>query len=91
MRRVEALVYGRVQGVYFRQSTLQKATGLGLNGWVANLPNGAVKVVAEGPERALQSLVAWLDQGSPASHVDFVDTHWADATGEFDGFDVRGW
>lgn len=91
MRRLEALVYGRVQGVYFRQYTLQKANSLGLDGWVANLPNGAVKVVAEGPERALQRLVAWLNEGSPAAHVDFVDAHWADASGEFAGFDVRGW
>lgn len=91
MKRVEAFVHGRVQGVYFRQSTLQMASELGLTGWVANLPTGAMQVVAEGPERSLQMLVAWLYQGPPAARVDFVDARWAEATGEFSGFGVRGW
>ena len=91
MRRVEAFVYGRVQGVNFRQLTVQQATALGLAGWVANLPTGAVQVVAEGPERSLQMLVAWLHQGPPTARVDFVDVHWAEATSEFRGFAVRGW
>jgi hypothetical protein len=48
-QRVEATVYGRVQGVSFRYYTQQKARQLGLTGWVANHPDGSVRLVAEGP------------------------------------------
>lgn len=47
MKRLQVTVYGRVQGVGFRQSTVARASTLRLTGWVANLHNGAVKVVAE--------------------------------------------
>lgn len=89
-KRLTATVHGRVQGVGFRQSAVQQAQSLRLTGWVANLRNGNVRVVAEGTESALHQFLRWLHEGPPMAHVSFVDWDWADATGEFAHFDV-GW
>ncbi len=88
-KRVEATVYGRVQGVYFRQSTQQAAKKLGLVGWTANQADGTVRVVAEGDENALTQLLDYLQQGPPAAQVERVETNWSAASGEFDTFQVR--
>ncbi len=89
MQRLTAIIYGRVQGVAFRDYTQREATRLKLTGWVANLPNGAVKVVAEGPAEALTQLEQWLHKGSPAARVAQVDVQWSEATGEFRRFVVQ--
>lgn len=87
-KRLTATVHGRVQGVGFRQSTVYMAQRLGLTGWVANLRNGNVRVVAEGNEAILQQFLRWLHEGPPMAHVSFVDFEWGEASNEFDGFDV---
>ena len=89
MKRVEATVYGRVQGVSFRYYTRRAAGELGLTGWVANRHNGSVYVVAEGSAASLDRLVDFLHQGAPSAHVDHVVTRWAEATGEFTDFAIR--
>lgn len=89
MQRLSATVYGRVQGVAFRVYTQDKATRLGLTGWVANQRDGSVRVVAEGTESALQELDAWLQHGPPAARVTRVETNWGEATNEFESFQVR--
>ena len=66
-------VRGRVQGVYFRQSTAERATALGLVGWVANRADGSVEGVAGGAPAALDALRRWLHEGPPAARVDAVD------------------
>ncbi len=88
MKRLTAIVHGRVQGVCFRDYTQQEATRLKVTGWVANLPNGTVKVVAEGAEAALRQLEKWLHKGSPAARVAQVDVQWSAATTQFERFDV---
>ena len=70
--RVNLIVTGRVQGVFYRQSTLQEAQRLGLRGWVANLPDGSVEIEAEGDEAAVADLVAWAKVGPPAARVEHV-------------------
>jgi acylphosphatase len=86
------LVTGRVQGVYFRQSTADQARQLGLNGWVRNLPDGRVEGVASGPSAALETLKTWLRRGPAAARVD--DLQWtsdelgSEAVSE-SGFEVR--
>ncbi len=65
-------VSGRVQGVYYRASTRQKAVELGLRGYAANLEDGRVEVFAVGSAAAVQSLVDWLAVGPPAARVDQV-------------------
>nr|WP_218043178.1 acylphosphatase [Steroidobacter gossypii] len=66
-------ISGRVQGVFFRASTRQKATELGCAGYARNLPDGRVEVLAVGEPQAVQSLVDWLWQGPPAADVKQVD------------------
>lgn len=65
-------VSGRVQGVFYRASTRQKANELGCAGYARNLPDGRVEVLAVGEPDAVQSLLDWLWRGSPASEVKFV-------------------
>ncbi|MEO7755314.1 MAG: acylphosphatase [Dokdonella sp.] len=66
-------VSGRVQGVYFRASTRDRARGLGLTGFALNRADGAVEVVASGSLDALRELEAWLHDGPPAARVDAVE------------------
>ena len=87
--RLDATVMGRVQGVGFRYFVLREATGLGLDGWVANTPSGAVRCVAEGPRRALDELLEQLRQGPPAAIVDRVSEAFMPATGGLGTFTVR--
>lgn len=89
-RRLDVSVFGRVQGVYFRHYTLERAERLGLDGWVANRRDGSVRVVAEGEEASLRRLLEWLYQGPAMAVVERVDEQWLEATGEFAGFTVRG-
>jgi len=89
MKRMHAFVAGRVQGVSFRYYTRQSAQQLNVVGWVRNLPDGRVEVVAEGPESALRQLERFLQRGSPAARVRQVTCDWSDATGEFRDFALR--
>lgn len=88
-KRLQATIRGRVQGVYFRQSTRAEAQRLNVVGWARNEADGTVTVVAEGPEPALQQLLAFLRQGPPGARVDQIETNWSAATGEFVNFHVR--
>ncbi len=67
------LVDGRVQGVYFRASTRQKALELGLGGHANNLPDGRVEVLVCGEITAVHALCAWLRHGPRAARVDQLD------------------
>lgn len=69
---VSCRVRGVVQGVFFRASTRDQAQALGLNGWVRNMPDGSVEVLACGPDVAVQALQSWLWQGPPGASVDEV-------------------
>ena len=89
MIRVEATVHGLVQGVFFRQFTLREAQRLNVVGWVANLMDGTVHVVAEGEESVLRGLLDLLHQGPPAAQVERVTVDWSAGTGEFIDFRVR--
>jgi acylphosphatase len=62
-------VSGRVQGVFFRASTRDRAQQLGLNGRASNLPDGRVEVIASGTEEGLAALQRWLREGPPQARV----------------------
>ena len=89
MKHISATVFGRVQGVAFRAHTQMEAARLGLVGYVANRPDGTVRVEAEGSEAALRTLDAWLQHGPPAARVTRVDTIWSEASGQFHSFQIR--
>lgn len=88
MQRVELIVHGVVQGVGFRYHTCQQALQMGLSGYVKNLADGTVEIVAEGDSQTLQSLVAWAQQGPTAARVTQVESAAKAATGEFDSFAI---
>lgn len=88
-RRVHLFVTGRVQGVWFRQGTEQRARELGVTGWVRNLPDGRVEAVAEGEAMAVSQLVDYCRQGPPLARVDQLAVEDEPATGEFAGFEAR--
>lgn len=80
------LVTGVVQGVFYRANTQRKATELGVTGWVRNLPDGRVEVLAFGTEQQLIALRAWLWQGPERARVDAVeclDTEYQDDCTDF--------
>ena len=89
LARLRLLVHGRVQGVFFRQAGAEEARSLGLRGWVRNLPNGDVEIVAEGPRRELKILAAWANQGPRLARVIGVEEEWSDYRGEEGPFAIR--
>lgn len=89
LRRVHLYVSGRVQGVWFRQSTVNRGCELGLTGWVRNMPDGRVEVVAEGAPSGVDSLIAFCHEGPPLARVEAVEVLDEDPTGEFRTFEAR--
>jgi acylphosphatase len=87
--RAHVRISGQVQGVFFRDSTRQKAEKLNLAGWVKNLPDGKVEAVFEGPSEKVREMVRWCEEGPQHASVENVDTDFEDGGGELDGFKVR--
>ena len=73
MKHYQIRVHGKVQGVFFRASTLREAVGLGLKGWVKNQPDGTVLIAAEGDPQSLDQLLAWCQYGPEFANVSKVD------------------
>jgi acylphosphatase len=88
-RRALIVVTGIVQGVNFRRYTQMKALQFGVNGWVRNLPTGAVEGCFEGEEEAVDALLEWCHSGPPAGRVDTLEITEEPFTGEFDSFTIR--
>jgi len=86
---MHAFVSGRVQGVWFRSFVQQRALELKLVGFVRNLPDGRVEVVAEGPFDKLELLESALWQGPPLADVRSVEVSYNPPTGRFHGFAIR--
>jgi acylphosphatase len=87
--RAHVRISGQVQGVFFRDSTRQKAEELGLAGWVKNTPDGSVEAVFEGPSEKVREMLRWCEEGPRQASVENVDTDFEDAGGELSGFEVR--
>jgi acylphosphatase len=87
--RLTAWVEGRVQGVGFRWWVRSRALELGLSGTAENLPDGRVKIVAEGPEDRCQELLRRLQGGGTPGLVRRVTERWAAASGSLTGFVER--
>ena len=86
--RVHLIIYGRVQGVFYRYGAQEAARELGLTGWVRNNYDGTVEAVAEGPKGVLERFVEWCWKGPPRARVDNIELKWEQATGEFKSFGI---
>lgn len=89
LRRLTARITGQVQGVGFRWFVQRIACSSGLTGYVRNMHDGSVEVVAEGEEAALQRLLDTLRQGSSAARVENIDAAWTAAANEYPDFGIE--
>lgn len=89
MKRAHALIKGRVQGVWYRQSTADEANRLGLSGWVRNLPDSSVEAVFEGGGETVEQALTWCRRGPPAAKVEEVSVAWEEPEGLAPPFLVR--
>ena len=87
MKSIKAIVSGKVQGVGFRMYTQQKARQLGVKGYVRNLSNGDVEIVATGEIKAVDALLRWAESGSPSAVVDNVEVEKI-SDREFEEFEI---
>ena len=88
IRAFHARIRGRVQGVAFRYHARDTASGLGVTGWVRNLPDGDVELVAEGARASLETLAGWLEHGPSMARVTGVDISWQEATSKYTSFRI---
>lgn len=87
-KQVYIKVIGRVQGVFFRAETQDRARELGLVGWVRNSPDGGVEILAQGEEAMLQKLIDWCRKGPDRSSVDNVLVEWKEIGETFPDFSI---
>ena len=87
-KTIHCFVSGRVQGVCFRMSTREKATILGLTGWVRNLIDGRVELIASGEESLIDELREWLNHGPKMANVLNVESKNIDYQ-DFPDFSIR--
>ena len=90
MKRLHLVISGRVQGVGFRFNCCRQACALGLTGWVRNLPDDSVEIVAEGPPAALKAFSAWCHRGPTFAEVQHVVETPEPASGAFTVFEIKG-
>lgn len=88
LKRIQVIVHGRVQGVFFRATAQREARQNGLTGWVKNRRDGSVELVVEGEEDAVKDFLAWAQAGPSTARVDRVETKWRSYTGEFSDFRI---
>jgi acylphosphatase len=75
MIRRHVVVHGRVQGVFFRDSMRREAERLAVGGWARNCSDGTVEAVFEGPQDAVEAMIAWCHHGPPRARVVSLDVH----------------
>jgi len=89
MKQVHLIISGRVQGVYFRANTRDVARQLGLKGFVRNLSDRRVEVIAQGEVSELRKLIEFCQKGPPGAEVDDIGITYEEIIDKFSGFDVR--
>ncbi|MBT3181006.1 MAG: acylphosphatase [Deltaproteobacteria bacterium] len=88
MERVLLKIHGKVQGVFFRATTRNEASKLGLCGSVKNTHDGCVEVIAEGKRESLETLIKWCNEGPSLARVDQVEIFWEKASGNLSSFQI---
>ncbi len=86
--RVHVFVEGRVQGVFFRAGTKEKACQLGLTGWVRNCKDGRVEALFEGAKANVDKALEWCKRGTPSATVSHIEVKVEQPTGEFSSFTI---
>ena len=89
MKQVHLIIKGKVQGIFFREFTMKAARKLGLIGFVRNLSDGTVEIVAEGEEEDLKKLIAECRKGPLMAHVEDIEIGYGKPEKEFDNFYIR--
>jgi len=87
--RLHIVIEGIVQGVFYRASTIEESSKLGLTGWVKNCSDGRVEAVFEGEIDKIEQIVEWCKKGPPGAVVSNVETVLERATGEYDSFTIK--
>lgn len=87
--RVHLLVYGLVQGVGFRYAARDAASDFGVSGWVRNLPDGSVEIVAQGSVDAVAKMTAWAERGPRHAAVSRIEVERETPVAGLTGFDIR--
>lgn len=82
-------INGRVQGVWFRQSTKDKAVELGVTGWCRNCPDGSFEAAFQGEKKIINAIIDWCHEGPRMARVDQVNVEWLDCADKFNSFEVR--
>ncbi|MGZ8095036.1 MAG: acylphosphatase [Methylosarcina sp.] len=88
MRKVKILVSGRVQGVYFRLFTQNKAKHFAVNGSVRNLPDGRVEIIAEAENIVIEKFIQWCRKGPVTARVDRIDIVELESEDALTSFDI---
>lgn len=89
VRSMQMIISGTVQGVYFRSWIHDQAKSLGVKGWVRNLAESKVEVLAQGEDTAVEELRKRLHVGSQLSRVEHVDAQWIEYDKEHTDFQIR--
>ena len=89
MRKVRILVTGRVQGVYFRMFTQNKAKQFGIKGYARNLPDGRVEIIAEADQSSIENFIKWCHKGPVTARVDHIEITELEADEVLASFEVR--
>jgi acylphosphatase len=87
-KRIHVVIYGKVQGIYFRAYTQAEGNRLGVKGWVKNRSDGAVEVAVEGESEKVDQMLAWLKVGSPGAQIAKVEVREERPVGETQ-FNIR--
>ena len=87
--RAHVFVSGKVQGVFYRANTRDRAAELGVDGWVRNLDDGRVEAVFEGPEDVVEEMVEWCHEGSDRARVNDVEVSYEEPE-HLGNFEIRG-
>lgn len=84
------VAHGRVQGVNYRVSLQRQAEQRGVHGWVRNQSDGSVEAVLQGPEEAVNAVLAWARVGSRSALVTSFDVSWAEPESDLTSFEIHG-
>jgi acylphosphatase len=89
MKALHLMIHGRVQGVWFRASTLETAHQLKVKGWVRNTPEGNVEAHIQGEESSVDKMLSWCSKGPPGALVEYIDVSEASPKEEYKAFNIR--